>query len=203
VFGKCSKGDCWNHNPGQGGSPPKTTTTVTPCPATTTTKPPATSTTPTQCPPPPTNLCTQPSNPKYGYGPGNPVGGIPLPLVSCNDIYSDWRTNPFKLYINQNSQKCPSYPPTGCGNACSDACKEQYTQCKNVYQQGCQQGSSGRFKRGEAAKRLLGISQFTSNWGFGDNTPSNAAKKCQAQYQDCLAVNKNVNPQKQCKTWGW
>ncbi|PON20484.1 hypothetical protein TGAM01_v210654 [Trichoderma gamsii] len=203
VLGKCSKGDCWNHNPGQGGSPPKTTTTVTPCSATTTTKPPATSTTPTQCPPPPTNICTQPSNSKYGYGPGNPVGGISLPLVSCNDIYSDWRTNPFKLYINQNSQKCPSYPPSGCGNACSDACKEQYTQCTNVYQQGCQQGSSGRFKRGEAAKRLLGISQFTAKWGFGDNTPSNAAKKCQAQYQDCLAVNKNVNPKQQCKTWGW
>ncbi|KAL7901012.1 WSC domain-containing protein [Trichoderma sp. SZMC 28014] len=202
VLGKCSKGDCWNHNPGQGGSPPKTTTTVFPCSATTTTKPPATSTTST-CPPPPTNICTQPSNSKYGYGPGNPVGGIPLPLVSCNDIYSDWRTNPFKLYISQNSQNCPSYPPSGCGNACSDACKEQYTQCTNVYQQGCQQGSSGRFKRGQTAKRLLGVSQFTANWGFGDNTPSNAAKKCQAQYQDCLAVNKNVNPHQQCKTWGW
>ncbi|GFP52224.1 WSC domain-containing protein ARB_07867 [Trichoderma asperellum] len=202
LFGKCSKGDCWNHNPGQGGSPPKTSTTVIPCPPTTTTKPPATSTKPSHCPPPPTNICTQPSNSKYGYGPGNPVGGISLPIVSCNDIYSDWRNNPFKLYINQNSWNCPSYPPSGCGNACSDACKEQYTQCTNVYQKGCQDGSGGRWKRGEGAKRALGISQFTQNWGFGDNSPSNAAKKCQAQYQDCLAVNKNVNPKQQCKTWG-
>ncbi|KAM0251076.1 hypothetical protein ACHAQJ_008358 [Trichoderma viride] len=202
VSGKCSKGDCWNHNPGLGGSPPKTSTTVIPCPPTTTSKPPATTTTPTSCPPPPTNICTQPSNSKYGYGPGNPVGGIALPIVSCNDIYSDWRSNPFKLYNNQNSRNCPSYPPSGCGNACADACKDQYTQCTDVYQKGCQDGSSGRWKRGEEAKRSLSISQFTQNWGFGDNSPSNAAKKCKAQYQDCLTTNKNVNPKQQCKTWG-
>ncbi|KAL6833351.1 WSC domain-containing protein [Trichoderma sp. SZMC 28015] len=200
-YGKCSKGDCWNHNPGQGGSLPKTSTTVIPCPPTTTSKPPATTTKPSTCPPPPTNICTQPSNSKYGYGPGKPVGGIDLPIVSCNDIYSDWRNNPFKLYIDQNSRNCPSYPPSQCGNACADACKEQYDQCTNVYQKGCQDGSSGRWKRNEEIKRLLGISQFTQNWGFGDNTPSNAAKKCQAQYSDCLAVNKNVNPKQQCKTW--
>ncbi|KAK5990052.1 WSC domain-containing protein [Cladobotryum mycophilum] len=203
--GKCNKSGCWGQYPPTGGNPPKTTTTVVPCPPSTTTKaPPTTSTKPTTCPPPPTNICTQPSNPKYGYGPGNPVGGIPLPLVSCNDNYNDWRSNPFKLYNNQDRSRCPSYPPSGCGSACSDACKEQYEQCVAVYQQGCQDGSNGRYKRAESEKRNIAFgNQFTANWGYGNNSPSNAALKCKAQYQDCLAVNKNVKPNGKCTTWGW
>ncbi|KAH0499005.1 hypothetical protein TgHK011_006227 [Trichoderma gracile] len=199
-YSKCSKADFWSSNPGQGGGPLETTTTVVPCHPSTATKLPAT-TTPSHCPPSPTNICTQPANAKYGYGPGKPVGGIDLPLVSCNDLYSDWRENPFKLYIDQDSLNCPSYPRAACGDACADACKEQFKQCTDVYQKGCQEGTNGRWKRGNEANHFLGTSQFTQDWGFGDNSPSNAAKKCSAQYQDCLDANKNVNPKKQCSCW--
>lgn len=224
-YGKCNKKHCWsqwpghgnNPWPGHGGNPPQTTTTVFPCTATSTVPPPTT-TKPTECPPPPTNICTQPSNPYYGYAPGKPVGGIALPVVSCNDVKDDWRTNPFKLYIDQNSRRCPSYPPTKCPNACADACKEQWQQCRNVYAKGCQTlGWKGSFKRGQEAEveRRTGGGRggyggghggygggWTGNWGWGDNTWDKASQKCDAQYKDCLNVNRYVNPGKQCQQWG-
>ncbi|TRX92646.1 hypothetical protein FHL15_006573 [Xylaria flabelliformis] len=177
---KCSGSTCGGKStftqkyPPKGGNPPTTQTSTYPCPttiATTTTK--TTTTTagyPTSsCPvPTPTGICIQPTNNKYHYGPGNPVGGIPLPIVTCNNIKDDWNAgNVFKLYTDNDSHKCPSYPRPSCPNACADACKTQFQQCESVYTEGCKSGSfDQQYKDADAA--------------------------CKAQYSDCLAINKNV-----------
>lgn len=38
-------------------------------------------------------------------------------------------------------------------------------------------------------------------WGKGGNDAKNAEKRCKAQYKDCLAVNKKVNPGSMCQQW--
>ena len=167
------------------GLPPTTHTSTYPCPTTvtTTTKATTTKTTPTgyptdDCPvPTPTGICTQPTNKNYGYGPGHPVGGIELPVVTCNNIKGDYNSgNVFKLYTDKDSKKCKSYPRPECPNACADACKSQYEQCEDVYAESCRKGyNSYPYKDADAA--------------------------CKAQYQDCLSVNKNVQGNGQCTTW--
>ncbi|KAK0711071.1 WSC domain-containing protein [Lasiosphaeris hirsuta] len=67
------------------------------CAAATTAKP--TITTTSQIPiPTPTNICKEPTNAQRGYSPGNPVGDIDLPIVTCNDLASEHAKYPFKLY---------------------------------------------------------------------------------------------------------
>lgn len=245
AFGKCDKADCWEKNKPGKGQPPTTKTSVFPCPATSTAAPPTTT---TACPPEPTNICKQPSNSKWGYGPGKPVGGIALPVVGCNDDKDDWSKNPFKLYTEPDSKKCLSFPWPAKPNVCQDTCNEQYKQCKDVYVQSCYKqrrrrtpavssaaagdvvaGGDGELDRRtfgfpftDAWKSLLGggttgsdscarwdISQLwnkegsdgVSCWGWGANNPKTAGLRCDAQWKDCLAANKNVSPGDNCKTY--
>ncbi|KAI0816540.1 WSC domain-containing protein [Xylaria sp. FL0064] len=180
--GACDKPSFVNKYPPKGGNSPTTHTSTYPCPTTiTTTKTKTTTTTPyptSSCPvPTPTGICTQPTNKKYGYGPGNPVGGIPLPIVTCNNIKDDYMTgNVFKLYTDKDSHNCPSYPRPQCPNACADACKAQYDQCESVYTDGCKKG--------------------LFNYSYKD-----ADAACNAQYNDCLSVNKDVKGNGHCTTW--
>lgn len=137
--GKCSKSDFWGKKPGKGSSPPKTTVITVPCKPTPTPRPSS-----TKCPiPTPTNICKQPTNNQYGYGPGKPVGGIDLPVLTCNNLAKDFGSGPFKLYTDSDSSKCKSYPRNQCTNACVDACKEQLNDCKAVYVKGCS-GKEGK-----------------------------------------------------------
>ncbi|PWI74848.1 putative glyoxal oxidase precursor [Purpureocillium lilacinum] len=234
----CGKRECWDKNKPGPGTPPSTSTSVYPCPPsttlkpTTTTKPPVT----TSCAPEPTNICTQPTNDKWGYGPGKPVGGIPLPAVCCNDIKDDFNKNPFKLYNDPDSKKCPSFPWPSRPNVCQDACKEQYEDCRNTYVTGCKTlgrkrsiGLSAReaeatsaqdveFERrwllswssgdqascsstGNAGSWGGKGSDSPSCWGKGGNTPDKALQRCKAQYDDCMVVNKKVDPGDKCRTW--
>ncbi|KAI1327871.1 WSC domain-containing protein [Xylariaceae sp. FL0255] len=174
----CSKSGCTSSNPPSGGGKPTTITSTYPCPTTTTTTK-ATTTSTATCIPTPTAICTQPSDSQWGFGPGNPVGGINLPVVACNNIQNDWQGgNVFKLYTSQNSNNCPSYPRSGCSSACSAACETQYDQCINTYAQGCKSQPS-RF----------GLSY------------SSATQACKAQYSECLSINKNVNGNGHCTSW--
>ncbi|KAI1194905.1 WSC domain-containing protein [Nemania serpens] len=191
----CASGECAGKStfikksPPKGGNPPTTHTSTYPCPTTivttTTTKTTKTTTTTTttkaptsSCPvPTPTGICIQPTSKKYGYGPGHPVGGIELPIVTCNNIHHDWDAgNVFKLYTDKDSHKCPSYPRPKCPGACVDACKAQFQQCETVYSEGCKTG------------------RFTDDY-------RNADAACKAQYSDCLVVNKDVKGTGHCTTW--
>ncbi|UNI14137.1 hypothetical protein JDV02_000802 [Purpureocillium takamizusanense] len=237
VHKGCSKPDCWDKNKPGPGHPPSTSTTVYPCPPSTTlkpttTKPPVT----TSCAPEPTNICTQPTNDKWGYGPGKPVGGIPLPAVCCNDIEDDFKRNPFKLYNDPDSKKCPSFPWPSRPNVCQDACEEQYEDCRDAYVKGCKTlgrkrsiGLSAREAETTSAQDVEFERRWLLSWGSGDqascsstgdlwswggkgsdspscwgkggNTPDKALLRCKAQYQDCLVVNKKVDPGDKCRTW--
>lgn len=192
----CSLGGCKSKYPpsGQPAPPaPTVSTSVYTCPPATT-KPtkPATTTKPsttTSCVPVPTssNICTQPNNPSKGYSSSSPVGNIPLPCLTCNNIYSDYKSgNCFKLYNNADSSKCPSYPRSGSwgpGKGCKDACDSQYESCINTYAQSCK--SNG--------KR-----------GFPD-TYESASQKCHNQWTDCYSANENVTGGGRCNSWnsGW
>ncbi len=180
--GACDKPGFIQKYPPQGGVPPTTQTSTYACPTTiTTTTTKTTTTTPyptSTCPvATPTGICTQPTSKKYGYGPGHPVGGIPLPIVTCNNVKDDWnKGNVFKLYTDKDSHNCPSYPRPQCPSACVDACKAQFQQCESVYTDGCKKGL------------------FNYSWQSADAA-------CKAQYNDCLAINKNVKGTGQCATW--
>ncbi|AEO57580.1 hypothetical protein MYCTH_94171 [Thermothelomyces thermophilus ATCC 42464] len=206
--GGCRKDDFWGKKPPKGGAHPSTTITVTAtcAPATgteppaTSTKPPASSTT-TRCPiPTPTNICIQPSSPLYGYGPGKPVGGIDMPVVSCNDLPNEWAQFPFKGYTDRDSRNCRKYQRNQCTNVCADACKEQYEDCVNVYAEGCKRKPHGR--------RDVGYFEFRGSvekrtFGWNDDF-SGAVNKCKAQYSDCLRVNRGVTGAGKCtKPCGW
>ncbi|KAK1756188.1 WSC domain-containing protein [Echria macrotheca] len=185
------------------------TTTCAPTKGATTTTKPATTTT-TQCPiPTPTNICKQPSSNQHGYGPGNPIGGIELPIVTCNDLSAEYdKGYPFKRYSEPDSRKCAKYPRNGCVNACADACKDQYEDCIDVYAETCRQSgkSNGGRKRDnyfehQENKRtfLFGGNLFSfpsSSWGKDDFTK--ASEKCKAQYQDCLYVNRGTTGGGKC-----
>ncbi|KAI1812092.1 WSC domain-containing protein [Poronia punctata] len=192
LGGHCGKSDCFNSTPPKGSQPPVTHTSTIPCPTTTTTSTKKTSTKTTttttkagyptsSCPvPTPTGICVQPSNSKYGYKPGHPVGGIELPVVTCNNIKADYsQGNVFKLYTDKDSRKCPSYPRPDCNNACLDACDTQFQQCEAVYAQGC---------RTETSRR------FSQNYKDADAA-------CRAQHADCIHANKDISGKGHCKTW--
>jgi hypothetical protein len=180
--GKCGgKSDCYKSSPPHYPTPPVTHTSTIPCPTTTTTKVQTTLTTayPTaSCPvPTPTGVCIQPTNKYYGYGPGNPVGGIDLPIVTCNNLKADWDQGfVFKLFTSKDSNLCPSYQRPQCASACADACKAQLQQCQDVYAEGCK------------------TNRFSQSY-----TNANAA--CQAQYDDCTKINWNIVDTQHCTTW--
>jgi hypothetical protein len=234
--GGCKKGDFWGKKPPKGGphNPPQsqttvitttcaptkttvtagpttTTTTTTKKPTSTTTKKPTTTTTSstTKCPiPTPTNICVQPSNPHYGYGPGKPVGGIEMPVVTCNDLAEDWPYYPFKQYTDTDSKKCKRYPRNQCSNACIDACKEQYEDCTDVYAEGCKtKGGRGnsRPRDQSPAKSFFAFARSAEKrtYRWQDNYDG-AKNKCKAQYEDCLRVNRGVTGAGKCpKFGGW
>ncbi|KAG5930424.1 hypothetical protein E4U53_002239 [Claviceps sorghi] len=137
----CGKSDCWNKYHGGDGSsparPPTTTTSVYAC-STTSKAAPATTKPAVPCPPQHTNVCTQPTNDKYGYGPGKPVGGIAMPVVGCNDRKDDFGSRPYKLYTEADSRKCPAFRWSQWPSVCSSACKEQYDHCIATYSKGCE-----------------------------------------------------------------
>ncbi|KAL4726164.1 hypothetical protein ACLX1H_006841 [Fusarium chlamydosporum] len=195
----CSKVGCLSNNSPSGGNGVKTTTSVYPCAATSTST--TASSASTSCAPKPTNICQQPSSGIWGYGPGNPVGGIELPLVACNDLKSDFYQNPFKLYTNVNSNSCSSYSRNQQPSACADACKTQYSACLNTYVQSCKQlntrseGNNYFDKRSHSRfhKRALensGIEPRFFNF-FGNIQWQTAQTKCGIQYTDCLSENRN------------
>ncbi|TVY84936.1 WSC domain-containing protein [Lachnellula suecica] len=187
----CFKEACISKNP-----PPSapsapvatTSTSVYTCPASST-KPATTATvmpTTTSCVPVPTcsNMCAQPHNPSKGYSSSSPVGNIPIPCLTCNNLKSDYNSgNCFKLYNDPDSSKCPSYPRSGSsgpGKGCKDACDNQYTSCMNTYAQGCKSNK------------------------FGDSY-STGSQKCKDQWNDCYSVNSNVYAGNKCGSWnsGW
>ncbi|CAH0020298.1 unnamed protein product [Clonostachys rhizophaga] len=216
--GNCGKTDCWNKRKpsGSNGTPPTVSTTVYPCPATSTM---ATSvarpSTTSHCAPTPTNICKQPTNTDWGYGPGKPVAGVPLPVVGCNDNKKDWKSNPFKFYNHPDSRSCQSFTWNQRPNVCADACQEQYEDCVDTYVQSCndqswRSGSKYHTRtndNGGCAASNTGSEWRKSGcdkvhcWGQGGNDGNTAKKRCKAQYQDCLAVNKNVQPSDQCQSW--
>ncbi|KAL8359860.1 hypothetical protein RB598_008289 [Gaeumannomyces tritici] len=139
---------------------------------------------------------------KDNYGPGNPVGGIELPVVTCNDIKREHQSGKqWKLYTDSDSSKCPGYSHGGVPNACQDACKEQYDDCVKVYAEGCKakdsnKGGWGGSPNGWPWKRSIAgrTVSFPDSWSTANN-------KCRSQYNDCLAVNKGVNSGEQSNKW--
>lgn len=131
---KCSKSGCISRYPPAippNNPSPTVSTSVYTCPAssaanpaTTTSKAPAST---TSCVTVPTcsNICSQPNNPWKGYSSNSPVGNIPLPCLTCNNIQSDYSAGKtFKLYNTPESKDCPSYPRGGSGGpgkGCQDA----------------------------------------------------------------------------------
>lgn len=212
----CSKNSYLNfYKPIGGDSKPVTSTSTFPCTATTTTTmPPATT---TAVVPPPKGICIQPSNPWWGYGPGNPVGKIPLPVVTCNDLEHEFKGgNPFKLYSNSESSKCRSYKRPNVPSACADACRHQYDSCNAVYAKGCWSFKSWRNRREIGASDEAPVSaaladrspnldavidKRTFGQFFGDNF-WDATNKCKAQYDDCINVNRGVTGAGVCWSFG-
>lgn len=181
----CHNNGCKSRHPPSGPAipPPTTSISVYTCPAATSAKPSTTSTpkpsTTTFVPiPTNSNICTQPSSEWGGYDVDNPVGGIPLPCLTCNNHASDYNAgNCFKLYTDHNTQNCPSYSRSGDNGpvqGCKDACDSQYTSCLNTYAEGCK------------SKR---------SWGdtYNGDTYNSASQKCTNQWQDCHAVNSVVS----------
>jgi hypothetical protein len=181
--GTCGgKDDCYKSSPPKGGNPPVTHTSTVPCPTTSTKTTTAGYPTATpSCPPSPTGICIQPTNKLYGYGPGSPVGGIPLPIVSCNNLKADFTVgNIFKLYTNQDSRNCPAYTRPQVNFACLDACEAQQQQCEGVYAEGCRSN--------------IASSRFGQSWNDADAA-------CKAQYGDCVTANKYLEDTKHCSSW--
>jgi hypothetical protein len=219
------KSNCFSSKPPKG-TPPTTKTITVPCAPTTTAKPTTTATTTTtttKCPiPTVTNICKQPTNWIYGYNPGNPVGGIDLPVVTCNDLKSEFGQKPFKLYTDSDSTKCGGYGRGQAPNACADACKAQYDQCTNTYAQGCkapaQGGSSpwggnggsnfwdswfGKPRHRAARSEIKPVGEVKKRTGFGWSDNYNGAlNKCKAQYNDCLSQNQGINVNGKCGSFG-
>ncbi len=135
----------------------------------------------------------------WKYGPGNAVGGIDMPVLTCNDVLADWKQNPFKLYTDSDSSRCGSYPRPRVPNACQDACKAQYDNCVANYAQGCKSYNHKRasFFEWAAEAKTSPVRRSV----FGDSY-STATMRCSAQYGDCLKQNGNVNANSKCQSFG-
>jgi hypothetical protein len=192
----CSKSSCTSKYPPSGPPLPSASvsTSVYTCPVsstkTTSKTTVSTSTSTSSCVPLPTqtNICVQPHNPYNGYTSTSPVGNIPLPCLTCNNVYNDYRSgNCFKLYTSPQSSDCPSYPrggPSGPSQACKDACDNQYNTCMGTYATGCKNRSGP---------------QYTDSYYVASN-------KCANQRADCYKANANISPPtSRCGSWnsGW
>eukprot|EP00918_Siedleckia_nematoides_P052704 GHVU01115143.1.p1 GENE.GHVU01115143.1~~GHVU01115143.1.p1 ORF type:complete len:561 (+),score=83.89 GHVU01115143.1:154-1683(+) len=206
--GKNGKNGCFKSSPPRGGKPATTTTTTFPCSATSAV--PTTSTTTTPVPiPTPTGVCKQPTNKKYGYGVGNPVGGIELPLVTCNNIQTEWKAGKiFKLYTHSDSRKCRSYKRSDCKGACEDSCLAQYNECKDIYAEGCRtKGRSGGKNYGSGYSSVSRRSYFDETamskrtFDRFNQDYDSAKNACRVQYYDCVDENKSVRDNNTCKTF--
>ncbi|KAI9891811.1 MAG: hypothetical protein M1814_002376 [Vezdaea aestivalis] len=147
--------------------PPPPVNTCTAAPTTSTKTPTVT------CPPVPTktDVCIDPKGPPgSGYEGDECVGGVRPPPIGCNKG-PDSGQNPFKLYYDQDYNRCKSYKRPDVPNACQDACKVQYYNCVNVYAESC----GGNKKRNSRR-----------------DDKDSATKKCQAQYWDCYKANKDT-----------
>ncbi|KAH8658736.1 WSC domain-containing protein [Tricladium varicosporioides] len=188
--GSCSKSGCKSKYPPNGPSQPSASvsTSVYTCPPGTSTAKPTSTQTPTSTSTVPvptnTNICKQPNNPSKGYGSTSPVGDIPLPCLTCNNLYSDYYSgNPFKLYTSKQSSSCPSYGRNNPSQGCKDACDAQYSSCVNTYAQGCR-----------------------TNPTPGGDSYSTASQKCTNQRTDCYTANSGVTvSSSRCNGWnqGW
>ena len=131
----CGKAACLKKLPVP--TPPLTETVVAPCETTTTSKaaPPPTTTAPEVPVPTGSGICKQPTNKLLcGYKPGKPVGGIELPELTCNNLAADFAAgNELKLYTEQDSARCPSFPKGKSPAACISACVAQFDECMAVY----------------------------------------------------------------------
>ncbi|KAG6278628.1 hypothetical protein E4U47_005141 [Claviceps purpurea] len=167
----CNKSNCWTKAHGgiakPPAYPPTTTTSVYPCDRTPKPVPPPPALT---CPPEPVNLCVQPANVRYGYGLGKPVGGIPLPIVGCNDRAEEFQQKPYKYYGQPDPRQYHGFSWREWPNVCVSACKEQYDACLATYSRGCQTVGSGNNynKRSEdsgdeAVKKFF----WGGGWGGG------------------------------------
>ncbi|KAK2004859.1 WSC domain-containing protein [Colletotrichum falcatum] len=197
--GSCSKKDCFAKKAPKGYKPGTTSVSTFPCPSKPTLTPPPTTT--TVVPPPPTGICKQPSSWWYGYGPGNPVGGIEIPVVTCNDVAADFKAgNQFKLYTKSDSFSCKSFGRNNVPNACQEACKEQYSQCQNTYAEGCKAYNNRRGRRDDAAVYAR-APEFAKRWFFSESW-SVAINKCKIQYNDCLSENRVSFAANKCGSFG-
>ncbi|KAK9779177.1 putative WSC domain-containing protein [Seiridium cardinale] len=216
-----NKSECLKKSPPTNGQPGTTSTSVYPCTtiATTTTAASTTSSKPTpskptsSCPvPTPTGICQQPQNPRYGYDVGTPVGGIQLPVLTCNNLEAQYNAgNIFKLYTESDSTNCGSYPGSRCPEACADACKAQYDDCLGVYAEGCKvDGSSGgkSYGNGYGSRKIRRSSnsdvndlEIRNNNRFGESYDS-ATARCKQQYSDCLDANKGTKGDGKCAKYG-
>ncbi|KAH8815901.1 WSC domain-containing protein [Xylogone sp. PMI_703] len=152
----CSKSDFLSSNPPSGPAPTptssapsstSTTTTTTPPPTTmtttttttTTTTSTTTTTTTTQNPIPTCgSVCVQANNPLMGYSTGNPLGGICMPDVTCNNELSTYNEGYcYKMYISPNTSIDPAYTGGQLRDACWDACDAQYNACVNLWAMQC------------------------------------------------------------------
>ncbi|KAI1340641.1 WSC domain-containing protein [Xylariaceae sp. FL0016] len=217
--GKCGgKPDCFKSLPPKGGDSTTTTASTTTCASTPTTTVTPTTTTTMPVPPAPTGICTQPWSSKgQGYGPGRPVGGIELPLVTCNNVDADWqRGNIFKLYTHSNSRDCRAYPRSQVPDACADACAVQFHQCESVYQQGCKTGghvngkdygqgyspNNGNNNNRRAPTYFEAVEVTGRTNGRFRQNERDADAACKAQYDDCRRVNRNPKVNGKCGTFG-
>ncbi|KAF7881143.1 uncharacterized protein EAF02_007034 [Botrytis sinoallii] len=179
----CSNTGCRSRHPPAGYTPPviSVRTSIYTCPTTiqiSTFKPTSTS----SIAPLPTcnNICVQPNNPSQGYSSYSPVGSIPIPCYTCNNLQPEYSSGyPFKLYTAKNSEDSPSYQRPDCGQGCQDACDAQYESCVGTYAQGCGYGGGG-----------------------GGDTYASALVKCVQQKADCYIVNEGVGGEGRCGSYG-
>ncbi|RDW71276.1 hypothetical protein BP6252_07839 [Coleophoma cylindrospora] len=191
--GNCSKGSCKKQYPPSGPAAPSSTVTTsvyTCAPAKPTTTSFTTTTSATTSVPVPTNsnICTQPSNSRYGYSGSSPVGNVPMPCLTCNNLKSDFNAgNVFKLYTHPDTTKCGSYKKPSCASACQDSCDAQYASCKTTYANSCSSNS------------------FWAIWFGGADSYSSATTKCTQQWNDCYSANKYTTGASRCGSWnaGW
>ncbi|KAF7930040.1 hypothetical protein BELL_0253g00090 [Botrytis elliptica] len=179
----CSNTGCRSRHPPAGYTPPviSVRTSIYTCPTTiqtSTSKPTSTS----SIAPLPTcnNICVQPNNPSQGYSSFSPVGSIPIPCYTCNNLQPEYNSGyPFKLYTARNSEDSPSYQRPDCGQGCQDACDAQYESCVGTYAQSCGYGGGG-----------------------GGDTYASALVKCVQQKADCYIVNEGVGGEGRCGSYG-
>ncbi|TEY80413.1 hypothetical protein BOTCAL_0038g00110 [Botryotinia calthae] len=179
----CSNNGCKSRHPPAGYTPPviSVKTSIYTCSTTIQTsisKPTST----TSITPLPTcnNICAQPNNPSQGYSSYSPVGLIPIPCYTCNNLQPDYNSGyPFKLYTAKTSENSPRYQRPDCGQGCQDACDAQYESCVGTYAQGCGYGGGG-----------------------GRDTYASALVKCIQQKADCYIINEGVGGEGRCGSYG-